>query len=85
MLNAIKVFDVMHVDLATGRSVWTGLTGARTALKRDGHMIHPKAMAYCPIEWLDERGNLDTELAASAPLEHLATGRNDSMFRSRVP
>lgn len=61
MFNAIEVFDVMQVDLATGRAVWTGLTGTRTALKRDGHKIDPKAMVYCPIEWIDERGYLDAE------------------------
>jgi hypothetical protein len=37
--------------------VWTGLTETRTALLRDGHIVDPKAMAYC--QWLDERGYLD--------------------------
>jgi len=27
MLNFIEVFDAMHVEPATGASVWTGLTG----------------------------------------------------------
>ena len=45
MLNFIEVFDIMHVEPATGASVWTGLTGTRTALKRDGHTVDPKAMA----------------------------------------
>ena len=67
MLNFIEVFDIMHVEPATGASVWTGLTGTRTALKRDGHLIDPKAMAYCPIEWLDERGYLDAERAGRHP------------------
>ena len=67
MLNVIEVFDVMHVDPATGRSVWTGLAGTRTALKRDGHLVDWKAMAYCPIEWIDERGYLDAELARRHP------------------
>ncbi|MBR0825701.1 hypothetical protein JQ596_09135 [Bradyrhizobium manausense] len=67
MLNFIEVFDVIHADPDTGRSVWTGLTGTRAALKRDGHMIDPKAMAFCPIEWLDERGYLDAELARQHP------------------
>jgi hypothetical protein len=30
-------------------------------------MIDPKAMAYCPIEWLDERGYLDVERARRHP------------------
>ena len=68
MLNVIKVFDVMQVDPATESSVWTGLTGTRMALKRDGHMIDPKAIAYCPIEWLDEHGYLDAELTRQHPL-----------------
>ncbi|EHQ99995.1 hypothetical protein [Bradyrhizobium sp. WSM471] len=67
MLNFIEVFDVMQVEPSTGTSVWTGLTGTRTALRRDGHMIDPKAMAYCPIEWLDERGYLDAERARRHP------------------
>ena len=67
MLNVIEVFDAMHVDPATGHSVWTGLTGTRTALKRDGHVIDRKAIAYCPIEWIDERDYLDTELARQHP------------------
>jgi hypothetical protein len=67
MLNVIEVFDAMHVDPATGHSVWTGLTGTRTALKRDGHLLEPKAMAYCPVEWIDERGYLDAERARQHP------------------
>jgi hypothetical protein len=47
--------------------VWTGLTGTRTALKRDGHAIYPKATAYCPVEWIDERGYLDAQLARRHP------------------
>jgi hypothetical protein len=63
MLNYIEVFDVINLDPATGRSVWTGLTGTRTALERDGHIVDPNAMAYCPLEWIDARGYLDAELA----------------------
>lgn len=61
MLNFIEVFDIMHVEPATGASVWTGLTGTRTALERDGHL------AYCPADWIDERGYLDAELARRHP------------------
>lgn len=63
MLNFIEVFDVMQVEPDSGACVWTGLTGTRKALERDGHMVDPKAMAYCPIEWVDERGYLDANLA----------------------
>ncbi len=87
MLNFIEVFDVMHLEPATGASVWTGLTGTRTALERDGHLIEPKAMAYCPADWIDERGYLDAELARRhpPPLGHLTVRRNQSMSRSRLP
>ncbi|QPF88641.1 hypothetical protein [Bradyrhizobium commune] len=67
MLNLIEVFDAMRLDLPTGHVVWTGLTGTRTALKRDGFEIDPKRPAYCPGEWLDERGYLDSELARAHP------------------
>ena len=67
MLNYIQVFDVMRIDPNTGQDVWTGLTGTQTALERDGLMIDPNATAYCPREWLDERGYLDAELARTHP------------------
>lgn len=67
MLNLIEVFDVMRADPVTGSLVWTGLTGTRTALRRDGFEIHLKRTAYCPGEWLDERGYLDAELARTHP------------------
>jgi hypothetical protein len=67
MLNLIEVFDVMRVDPITGNVVWTGFTGTRTALKRDGFNIDPKRTAYCPGKWLDERGYLDGELARMHP------------------
>jgi hypothetical protein len=54
MLNYIEVFDVIEVDPTTKRAVWTGLTGTRTALQRDGFVIDPEATAYCPKDWLDD-------------------------------
>ena len=63
MLNFIEVFDVMQVEPTTGASEWTGLTGTRTALERDGHLIDPKAMARL--------SRCRTHAPASAPLEHL--------------
>lgn len=86
VLPLIEIFDVIRVDPPTGRSVWTGLTGTRTALKRDGFEIDTKRRAYCPSEWLDERGYLDSELArASASLGRLTMRRTGSILRSRVP
>jgi hypothetical protein len=67
MLNVIEVFDVMDQDPSTGHAQWTGLTGTRKALKRDGFVIDPQRMAYCPRDWLDERGYLDAELARQHP------------------
>jgi len=67
MLKFIEVFDVIEVDPTSGKTVWTGVTGTRAALQRDGFMIAPKASAYCPTDWLDERGYLDVELARRHP------------------
>jgi len=67
MLNYIEVFDVIQVDPTTGREIWTGLTGTRSAVARDGYMIDPAATVYCPREWLDERGYLDAALARKHP------------------
>jgi hypothetical protein len=66
MLNFVEVFDVMEVT-ANGKAVWSGLTGTRTALEHDGYVTHPKAGAYCPADWLDERGYVDAELARRYP------------------
>lgn len=62
-LHHIEVFDVVRVNSTTGRAVWTGLTGSRAALERDGFVIDRESMTYCPREWLDPRGYLDAELA----------------------
>lgn len=67
VLRFVEVFDVIHVDQSTENAVWTGLTGTRAALKRDGFVIDPTGTAYCPREWLDERGYLDPELARIHP------------------
>jgi hypothetical protein len=67
MLNFIELCDFRNVDPTSGRAVWAGRTGTRTALKRDGFMIGPKATAYRPREWLDEGGYLDAELARRCP------------------
>lgn len=67
VLSFVEIFDVMRADPTTGHVVWTGTTGTRTALKRDGFVIDPTATAYCPREWLDERGYLDPELARIHP------------------
>ncbi|WP_342739481.1 hypothetical protein [Bradyrhizobium sp. B117] len=50
MLNFIEVFDGMEVEPTSGEVVWTGMTGTRAALQRDGFTIDPNAAAYCPTE-----------------------------------
>ena len=67
MLNVFAVFDVIRVDPATGHAFWTGLTGTRSALERDGFTIDPKSMSCCPRDWLDGSGYLDAELARTHP------------------
>lgn len=68
MLDFIEVFDGMELDPESGEAVWTGVTGTRKALERDGLMIDLKAAAYCPAEWLDEHGYLDAKRARRHPL-----------------
>ncbi|WP_167772274.1 hypothetical protein [Bradyrhizobium frederickii] len=63
MPNFIEVFDAIEVDSISGKALWTGVTGTRAALQRDGFMIAPNAPAHCPAKWLDERGYLDAKLA----------------------
>lgn len=67
MLNYTVVFDVIQTDPTSGREIWTGLTGTRSALARDGCTIDPAATVYCPREWLDERGYVDAALARRHP------------------
>lgn len=66
-LRLVEVFDVMRLDPVTEHAVWTGFTGTRAALMRDGFEIDPKRTAYCPGEWLNDRGYLDSELAREHP------------------
>lgn len=67
MTDVIEVFDAISEDPDTKDEVWTGLTGTREALERDGFTIDPKRITYCPREWLNERGYLDAELAREYP------------------
>ena len=67
MLNFIEVFDVMEVDPDSGKAVWTGVTGTRAALDRDRIAIDLRVGSHCPIDWIDERGYLDAELARKHP------------------
>ena len=63
----VEVFDVMHTDPDTGRALWTGLTGTRAALERDGFSVDQAAMILCPRDWVNDSGYLDPDLARVHP------------------
>jgi hypothetical protein len=67
MANDNAVFDAMLVDVLSGESVWTGLTGTREAIRRDGYCIDPISLRFCPHEWIDSSGYVDQDLTYSAP------------------
>jgi hypothetical protein len=67
MLDVIEVFDVIRVDPDTGAAIWTGLTGTRAALERDGFSVDEKSPILCPRDWLNDSGYLDVELAREHP------------------
>jgi hypothetical protein len=69
MTNDTAVFDAMHFDASAGESIWTGLTGTREAIRRDGYCIDPLFLKFCPHEWIDHRGYVDRDLARDAPRE----------------
>jgi len=68
MKNDTAVFAAMGFDSLSGENVWTGLTGTREALLRDGYSIDPISLNFCPHEWIDSRGYVDLDLARNAPL-----------------
>ena len=87
MLNVIKVFDVMHVDPATGRSVWTGLTGHANGPQARRVHDRPKGDGLLP-DRMARRARLSrcrTRAPASAPLGCLTMRRNHFVVRSRAP
>jgi hypothetical protein len=76
MTNDTAVFDAMLFDVSAGENVWTGLTGTREAIRRDGYSIDPISLNFCPHEWIDSRGYVDHDLAQNAPrkVETLSDG-----------
>jgi hypothetical protein len=48
MTNDTAVFDAMRFDVSSGENVWTGLTGIREAIRRDGYGIDPISLRFCP-------------------------------------
>jgi hypothetical protein len=77
MKNDTSVFAAMCIDALTGESVWTGLTGTREAILRDGYTIDPISLTFCPHEWIDSSGYVDLDPARHTPLaETLPHGAN---------
>ena len=70
MLNYSEIFHVIHADRTTGRAVWAGPAGTRTAHERDGIMMGLAATASRPREWHDKRIYADAELARPHPRQY---------------
>jgi hypothetical protein len=69
MTNDTAVFDAMCFSVSAGENVWTGLTGTREAIRRDGYCIDPISLRFCPHEWIDCQGYVDRDLAQNARRE----------------
>jgi hypothetical protein len=69
MTNDTAVFDAMWFDGSAGESVWTGLTGTREAIRRDGYSIDPISLKFCPHAWINGDGYVDQDLTRNAPRE----------------
>jgi hypothetical protein len=67
--NDTAVFAAMRFDAAAGKNVWTGLTGTRQAIRRDGYCIDPLSLNFCPHQWIDSQGYVDLEFVSDAPAE----------------
>jgi hypothetical protein len=67
MKNDTGIFDAMRLDKTTGQEHGTGRSGTPEAIHRDGYSIDPVSQAFCPHEWLDERGHVDIDLALKHP------------------
>lgn len=63
MTSDTIVFDALRLDPGIGERVATGLIGTREAITRDGFLIDPSSLGYCPHEWIDANGYVDLELA----------------------
>jgi hypothetical protein len=48
------VFDALWCDIQAGDNVWTGRTGTREAIQRDGYSIDPMSSSpsLTPLRWL---------------------------------
>ena len=68
MTNDTAVYDAFDVNPIDGNKQWLGRMGTRRAIMRDGFIIDLASLAYCPHEWLDERGYVDIERVREFPL-----------------
>jgi hypothetical protein len=66
-MNDTEIFDATRGDQETGKRHWKGRSGTREAIHRDGYTIDPTSQAFCPHEWLDDRGYVDIDLALKYP------------------
>jgi hypothetical protein len=69
MTNDTAVFDAMRFDVSAGENIWTGLTGTREAIRRDGYNVDIIALRFCPHEWVNVRGYVDQDLAQNVRRE----------------
>lgn len=67
MTNDIAVFDALRFDPHEGEKIATGKIGTREAILRDGLLVDPSTLAYCPHQWIDGSGYLDLDLTRQFP------------------
>ena len=67
MKNDTAVFAAMRFDALAGKNVWTGLTGTRQAIRRDGYCIDPLSLNFCPHQWIDSQGSLIWNSSGTRP------------------
>jgi hypothetical protein len=75
MTNDTVVFDAMRFDIRIGQYVWTRRVGTPEAIRRDGLFIAGLPQ-YCPHEWLDEKGYVDSDLACKHPYPPTKSARS---------
>ncbi|MDH6263566.1 hypothetical protein [Bradyrhizobium sp. BR13661] len=67
MTNDTAVFNAVRLDPITGEKEWIGRMGTRTAIARDGLVVDPTSLGYCPHEWLEASGYVDLDLVRKFP------------------
>lgn len=67
MTNDTAVFDALRFDPGEGEKIATGRIGTRDAIVRDGLLVDPGTLAYCPHQWIDDSGYLDLDLTRRFP------------------